>query len=72
MEGVLRCSACGDAIGTYEPVLVIEHGDARASSLAREPELASMPGKIVHRSCAEAGLAEPVGLTAERAAQINR
>ena len=72
MEDILRCSACGDAIGTYEPLLSIEHGDARATSLAREPQVAAMPGDLVHRSCAEAGRAETLGLSAERAAQIKR
>jgi hypothetical protein len=72
MEEGLRCSACGDAIGTYEPVVVIEPEGPRGTSLAREPELASTAAQIVHRSCADDGRAESVGLSAADAALIQR
>jgi hypothetical protein len=46
-----RCTSCGDAIGTYEPVVVVENGSTRITSLAREPELASSGAKLMHASC---------------------
>jgi hypothetical protein len=70
MVQALRCSACGDAIGAYEPAVVIEQGLARGTSLAREPEIAERDEPVVHRSCADAGRAESLGLTAADAAQI--
>lgn len=33
------CLICGVVAGVYEPVIVIEHREARKTSLAREPEL---------------------------------
>jgi hypothetical protein len=72
MEEALRCSACGDAIGTYEPVVVLEPGGARGTSLAREPELGQNGERIVHRSCAEDGRAESAGLSAADAARVPR
>jgi hypothetical protein len=70
MVQALRCSACGDAIGAYEPAVVIERGRARGTSLAREPEVADGAEPVVHRSCAESGRAESVGLSAADAAHI--
>jgi hypothetical protein len=70
MEAGLRCSACGDAIGTYEPLVVIERGGVRGTSLAREPALAIGAEAIVHRTCVESGRAEPLGLSASDAARI--
>jgi hypothetical protein len=70
MVQALRCSVCGDAIGTYEPAVVIEQGRARGTSMAREPEIAERDEPVVHRSCADAGRAESLGLTAADAAQI--
>ncbi len=53
---VPRCPLCQDAIGVYEPALVIEDGLARTTSLAREPLLPTSRTTLMHRSCAaEAG-----------------
>jgi hypothetical protein len=70
MEEALRCSGCGDAIGTYEPVVVIGPAGARGTSLAREPEVGGNGERILHRTCAEAGRAESVGLSAAEAARL--
>jgi len=50
-DGVPRCAVCNDAVGVYEPALVIECGTARRTSLAREPMLPAR-AKLMHRSCA--------------------
>jgi hypothetical protein len=71
MQAGLRCSACGDAIGTYEPVVVIQRGSVRGTSVAREPGLAAGAEAIVHRSCVESGRAEPLGLRASDAARTD-
>ena len=51
MESIPTCVVCGDVLGVYEPVLVLEEGTARPSSLAREPRLADGNGTLAHRSC---------------------
>jgi hypothetical protein len=50
-NSVPRCAVCNDAIGVYEPALVIECGSSRATSLAREPALLG-GSKLIHRNCA--------------------
>jgi hypothetical protein len=46
-----RCPLCGDVIGVYEPmVLVNEHGP-RETSGAAEPTLGDAPGARFHRDC---------------------
>jgi hypothetical protein len=57
MNGALLCAVCGDVIGVYEPIVVIDRGIARDTSLAKEPLLtAAGQERIVHRACG----AEPV------------
>jgi len=52
MDQVPRCARCGDVIGVYEPVVVVEDGGApHRSSYAAEPELARAHGKRYHRAC---------------------
>ena len=47
-----RCRHCGDVIGVYEPlVLVDEDGISRVGSCAAEPGLASEPGERYHHHC---------------------
>ena len=53
MKFNLKCDRCGDVIGTYEPVIVVNNGGARRTSLAAEPGLASRPGEHYHRPCYE-------------------
>ena len=70
MDGLLRCSACGDALGVYEPLVAIRRGSARVSSLAREPDLQSGADALVHHSCAVEGRATAAGLSADAAAEL--
>jgi hypothetical protein len=51
-QEILRCATCGDAIGTYEPIVVAPDGDERVTSLAREPELADSEHALRHKACA--------------------
>lgn len=48
------CAVCGDVIGVYEPVLVMETTRPRVTSLAREPELSSVEADLAHRDCGPA------------------
>jgi hypothetical protein len=48
-----RCSRCGEPIGVYEPLVVIERGRARRTSRAAEPEIATAPGEYRHLACHE-------------------
>lgn len=66
------CSACGDALGVYEPLVAIDRGSARITSLAREPEAESVASALVHRSCAVEGRAAAAGLSAADAAELAR
>ncbi len=45
------CLLCGEPIGVYEPLVVIERGRARTSSRAAEPALSSAPGEYRHLAC---------------------
>ena len=55
-----RCALCNDAIGVYEPALVIENGRTRRTSLAREPLLPAARTTLIHGRCAsEAGYSAP-------------
>ena len=59
-DPVLRCALCNDAIGVYEPALVIENGRTRRTSLAREPLLPAARTTLIHGRCAsEAGYSAP-------------
>ncbi len=55
-----RCAQCGEVLGTYEPLLLIEDGVARRTSFAAEPELAlaSETHSYLHPACARAVLSE--------------
>jgi hypothetical protein len=46
-----RCTRCGEVIGVYEPLVIVEGGGPRDSSLAAEPALAGASAKLYHRSC---------------------
>jgi hypothetical protein len=72
MEDLLRCPACGDALGVYEPLVAISRGSARITSLAREPDVQSGTDAVVHRTCALEGRANEAGLTAAAAANLRR
>ena len=56
LDSTPRCALCNDAIGVYEPALVIENGRPRRTSLAREPLLGTPRTTLMHLRCAsEAG-----------------
>lgn len=47
-----RCAHCGEVIGVYERAIeVAEHGFARETSRAAEPQLASTAGTAVYHAC---------------------
>ena len=53
------CLFCGDVIGVYEPIVIVEHEGDRETSLAREPTLHARPGILVaHRACVPSGWPE--------------
>lgn len=45
------CDHCADAIGVYEPVVVVVGEEARVTSRAAEPMVGSQPGERYHRAC---------------------
>lgn len=66
----MRCPACGDALGIYEPVVAISQGRGRVTSLAREPDVGAAGETLVHRTCAIEGRAATAGLSATAAAEL--
>ncbi|MGO9821956.1 MAG: hypothetical protein ACLPTJ_15085 [Solirubrobacteraceae bacterium] len=59
-EHFLTCAHCGDRIGIYERVIVVEHG--RETSVAGEPELLDRRPVMMHLECADLasyGITEP-------------
>jgi hypothetical protein len=50
----LRCERCGDVIGVYEPMIVLDNGRARATSKAAEQDAAwSIARECYHALCYE-------------------
>jgi hypothetical protein len=51
-----RCAVCGEALGVYEPIVVIERGrEPRVTSRAVENDLNLGEGVVVHRDCYRGG-----------------
>ncbi len=46
-----RCARCGDVIGVYEPVVLLEGQNERLSSRLVEPQLDQPTGEIYHEAC---------------------
>jgi hypothetical protein len=46
-----KCAHCGEVIGVYEPLIVVEGFYERETSRAAEPELAHVEGQHYHRNC---------------------
>jgi hypothetical protein len=46
-----RCRRCGDVIGVYEPLVLVEGSAARETAAAAEPGLRALPGARYHRAC---------------------
>jgi len=52
LAGVLNCPICADVIGVYEPAVVSRDDQRRRTSIAREPQLRSGQGTVMHLGCA--------------------
>jgi len=50
-DQILSCASCGDVIGIYEPLIVVEEHGPRQTSRAAEPALPGSPDKHYHRAC---------------------
>jgi hypothetical protein len=50
-DQIFSCSRCGDVIGMYEPLILVEESRARQTSRAAEPALARERGLHYHREC---------------------
>ncbi len=57
-DEIFSCAHCGDVIGMYEPLIVVEEHGARQTSRAAEPTLAFEPDRHYHRGCYPAGSGE--------------
>jgi len=51
MGQAVRCRRCGDVIGTYEPMIVLNDGAMHETSLAASPKLASEGAEHYHSAC---------------------
>jgi hypothetical protein len=47
----MRCRACGDVIGYYEPLVLLESTGTRETSVAAEPGIRVASGQRFHRGC---------------------
>jgi hypothetical protein len=56
---LLRCDGCGQVLGVYEPVMVLDDGLTRQTSVAAEPSLRSLEAERYHPDCLEAGRSRP-------------
>ena len=69
MSEPMRCRRCGDVIGYYEPLVMVEPGQVRTTSAAAEPQLNVAPGERFHPACyAEAHSVSTSPLAPRRAA----
>jgi hypothetical protein len=50
---LVRCQTCGDILGVYEPIVLVEPWGQRQTSLAAEPELRDSAPVCLHRACAD-------------------
>lgn len=51
MERRWRCHRCGEPIGAYEPMIVVEGDSERVSSALEEAQLAGAQGMRFHAEC---------------------
>ncbi len=47
------CGICGDRLGVYEPVVVIDKSGPRITAQAAEPDLPLREGACFHKVCFE-------------------
>lgn len=59
----VRCGACSDVIGVYEPLVRVLDAVVWHTSRAAEPNLAAAGGVLYHRHCFERAGAGSVGST---------
>jgi hypothetical protein len=52
-EEMLRCRACGEVIGVYEPLIVVAAGRVVESSRAIAPVFSDQDAEHYHRVCFE-------------------
>jgi hypothetical protein len=45
------CHRCGEVIGVYEPLVLVEGAHARTTSRAAEPDLRRGSNECYHRDC---------------------
>ena len=57
----LRCAACHDVIGVYEPLMHVFGTSVRRTSLAAEPDVAGAAGHCYHMDC-HARLTDATGM----------
>ena len=55
----IRCEACGDVIGVYEPLVHVSGGLAWHTSRAAEPSIDVAAGRRYHVACYEALADQP-------------
>jgi hypothetical protein len=46
-----RCVVCGEVIGSYEPMILVQDGKPRKTSTAAEREGAWQTGECYHAAC---------------------
>lgn len=51
MNDTLRCHHCDDVIGVYEPMVVLDGGQARSTSRAAEQDYKPSVGECYHYAC---------------------
>jgi len=62
MDEVWRCARCGDVIGVYEPLVIVDENGARHVSRAAEPQLSREQGvPHYHRTCYDAATESSAG-----------
>jgi hypothetical protein len=49
--GSASCPHCGERIGRYEPVIVLESDGPRLTSIAREPDIERADFELLHEYC---------------------
>jgi hypothetical protein len=59
MDGDWTCAHCGEAIGVFELLIVLDGSRERQTSRAAEPELEYVEGRRYHRICSRAYRARP-------------
>ena len=51
MDELMRCGHCGEAIGVYEPLVLVDGRATRLTSRAAEPALSAEGAKRYHVAC---------------------